>query len=722
MFRKNKEDRPRSFGWKIKWLLIGLVLLAALGMLGYGGILLGGKMVVDEEEFILSAATTIETADGEVIQEVYQENRDPIPLEEIPSHVQQAFLSVEDKRFYHHAGIDLKSVTRAVYKNILAMGKAEGGSTITQQLAKNLFLYNDKTWSRKAKEAMAAIYMERQLTKDEILKLYLNEIYFGEGVYGIEKAANYFFSKPAEELTISEGALLAGMAKAPNGYSPITYPEKALDRRNTVLLTMEDAGVLTAEERIQEQEKSLGLDISEREASPWVDSYVDLVMREAADKYQLSINKLKQGGYRIVVNMDEYAQKAAYEAFQDDSYFPGSTEGVEGAFTMMEQDTGRVTAAIGGRDYQLGDLNRTAVTRQPGSVMKPLAVYGPALMQTEKYTPYTLVLDQQMESYTVSNVDGQYSGAVPIYHALKQSKNTSAVWLLDQIGIDYAKGYLEKMNINLDDDSGLAIALGGLSEGLTPQTVMESYAVFPRGGEFIDSYTIEEIYDRNGELIHQADPKTEEVFSTQVSWDMTEMLRATVESGTATAGEYPKQLAGKTGSTQHPFVEGETNDAWFAGFTPDYTVAVWMGYDKVDENHYLTEGSSYPTALAKKILTDINKQEPLTESFTKPEAAEPLPEPVELPQVTELQGSVSFGGYSLFQGKLTWNGSEDQRVVYRIYREKEGIDERVGEVEGDTEFEIDGMDVLRSHRYYVVPYDPLTKLEGERSRSISFRD
>ncbi|MFC3040670.1 transglycosylase domain-containing protein [Virgibacillus xinjiangensis] len=724
MFKKDKKEdaRPRSIVWKVKWSLIALVLLIVVGLLGYGGVLLGGKMVVGDADLVLDAATTIETADGKVIQEIYQENRDPVTLNEIPSHVQQAFLAVEDRRFYEHAGIDLKSLIRAVYKNILAMGKVEGGSTITQQLAKNLFLYNDKTWSRKAKEAMAAIYLEQQLAKDEILELYMNEIYFGEGIYGIEKAAAFYFSKSAEELTITEGALLAGMAKAPNGYSPITYPEKALNRRNTVLLTMEDAGIISEEQLAEEQEKDLGMDVSERQASPWVDSYVDLVMREAAGRYELPINELKRGGYRLVVNLDEEAQRIAYENFQEGAYFPGNTEGEEGAFIMMEQETGRVTAAIGGRDYQLGDLNRTAVTRQPGSVMKPTAVYGPALMQKEKYTPYTLVLDQPMEGYTVSNVDDQYSGAVSIFEAIKQSKNTSAVWLLDQIGIDYAKGYLEKMDIRLEDDNGLAIALGGLSEGLTPQTVMESYAVFARGGEFIDSYTIEEIYDRHGELVHEAAPETAEVFSTQVAWNMTEMLIETVESGTASAGEYTKELAGKTGSTQHPFVPGETNDAWFAGYTPDYTVALWMGYDKVDEEHYLTEGSSYPTKLAKKILTEIDQQKPFAESFEKPVSAEPLPEPIKLPQITGLQGSVSFGGYSLMEGKLTWTGSADERVHYRVYREKEGIDERVGEVEGKTEFYVDGMDVLRAYRYYVVPYNPLTKLEGERSETISFRN
>ncbi|GAB3060453.1 transglycosylase domain-containing protein [Virgibacillus ainsalahensis] len=719
MFKKYQQDEvnPRSFAYRIKLtaIVIGMILL--LGILGYAAILFGGKLVVNEADLILDATTTIETTDGEIIGELYNENRNPVPLEEVPKHVHNAFIAIEDRRFYEHKGIDLKSVVRAVYRNILAMGKVEGGSTITQQLAKNLFLYNDKTWTRKAKEAMAAVYLETRLAKEEILELYINEIYFGDGIYGIEKASNYFFSKNVSDLTVAEGAMLAGLAKAPNGYSPINHPEKALDRRNTVLRSMESTGVISTEERVQEEGKTLGLNIEERETNPWVDSYIDLVMKEAAQEHQLSINELKRGGYRIVVNMDEDAQKIAYQQFQNEAYFPGSTAGAEGAFVMMEQDTGKTIAAIGGRDYQLGDLNRVTVTRQPGSIMKPIAVYGPAMMQSEKYSPYAVIPDQQMDEYTVSNVDGQFAGAVTMFDAIKNSKNTSAVWMLDQIGVDYSKDYLEKMSIDIEDD-GLEIALGGLTEGIAPLDLMESYGTFDRGGAFIDSYTIDQIFDQDSELIYQSSPQVEEVFSSQVAWNMTEMLQATVESGTAASGEYPKALAGKTGSTQHPLAEGEVKDAWFVGYTPNYTMATWMGYDVSDEDHYLKEGSAYPTSLTKAILTEMDKTEPLPEQFTKPDGVEKLPEPIKLPQITSLEGSLTFGGISLVKGKLSWQGTDDNRIVYRVYREKEGIDERVGEVEGETEFEIGTTDLFQSHRYYVVPYDPLTKLEGEKSNTV----
>src|SRR5699024_9118620 len=277
----------------------------------------------------------------------------------------------------------------------------------------------------------AAIYMEQVLSKDEILELYLNENYFGQGIYGIETAANYFYSKNANDLTIAEGAMLAGLAKAPNGYSPIDHPEKALERRNIVLSSMENAGYISNEVKQKEQAKTLGLELAEKEPRPWVDSYVDLVVKEAQEKQQISIDQLRTEGFRIVVGIDPDIQKIAYNKFQNEDYFPGNTTGTEGAFVMMDNDTGKIISAIGGRNYQLGDLNRATVKRQPGSTFKPLSVYGPALMLTDKYNPYTVLPDdpEVNESYLVANVDGNYAQTASLYDSIIQSKNVPAVWL-----------------------------------------------------------------------------------------------------------------------------------------------------------------------------------------------------------------------------------------------------------------------------------------------------
>lgn len=719
MRKKVKEDKKRfTFHKKVKLFLWVVVALLLLGLVGFGTIIYGGKLVVNEEDLILDATTTIETSNGEVIDTLYNENRSLVSIEQVPAHLIDAFIAIEDRRFYDHEGVDIKSVMRAVYKDIIAMSKVEGASTITQQLAKNLFLYNDKTWTRKIKEAMAAIYLERNLSKDEILELYMNEVYFGHGLYGVETASNYFFSKTIEDITIAEAAMLAGLVKAPNGYSPINHPDKALERRNIVLQSMEDAGYIQAETKMSEQGKTLGLQVQKKEATPWTDSYIDLVMKEAAGVHQLSVDTLKNGGYRIIVNMDSTIQKIAYEQYQKDEFFPGNTAGVEGAFVMLEEGTGKIVSAIGGRDYRLGNLNRVTVQRQPGSVFKPVAVYGPAMMQEETYTPFTLLPDQQTTEYDVSNADGVYANTVTMYEALIQSKNTSAVWLLDQIGIDYSKSYLEKLGMPVEDE-GTAIALGGLKHGVTPLQMAQSFQAFAADGKIMKSATIDQIIDRDGDVIFESEVEFKQVFSPQVAWNMTEMLVDTVEIGTATPGDYPKALAGKTGSTQHPYVEGETKDAWFVGYTPEYIMASWMGYDKSDENHYLTAGSAYPTKLTKSILTAIDQQSggSLSEEFTKPENVEALPEPIILPEITNLTAEYQFGGFSLLQGKLIWEGSDDDRVVYRIYQDNEGIDKRIGEVTGETEYYINNT-IFRNNKYYVVAYDPLSKLEGGRSETV----
>ncbi|SFA81708.1 penicillin-binding protein 2A [Lentibacillus halodurans] len=703
---------------KLKWLLLSLVFVLVSGIIGYVVILFGGGLIVDEENLVLDATTTVETSDGTVIGKLYKENRMPITLDKIPGHVQEAFISIEDRRFYEHAGVDFISVVRAVYRDIVAMAKVEGASTITQQLAKNLFLTNDKTWLRKTKEVMAAIHLERHLSKNEILELYLNEIYFGQGVYGVEAAARKFFNKSAADLTISEGALLAGMAKAPNGYSPVNHPEKAEKRRNVVLQAMDDTGSITTETRTQAQEKKLGLDVQEYEPKPWAASYIDLVLKEAEDKYQLSSDELRRGGYRIVANINQNIQQIAYEKFQNEDYFPGNTEGAEGAYVMLEQDTGEIAAAVGGRDYQLGDLNRVTVNRQPGSAIKPIAVYGPAMMQ-ETYQPYTLIPDRKMEidGYTATNYDDQYTGSISIYDAIVESKNVPSVWLLNEIGIPYAKDYLNKLGLRIQDE-GLAIALGGLSEGVTPLQMAQSYRPFANGGETIDAIAIDQILDRKDEVVYEGETDTAEVFSPQVAWNMTSILSNVVTSGTGSAGEYTKALAGKTGTTQHPYVDDAVKDAWFVGFTPDYISAAWMGYDTSDENHYLTAGSEMPTRLTKDILSEFDEQETLAASFEKPENVTALPEPIELPEDITLHGDYSFGGFSLFNGKLEWTKAGDDRIVYHIYREEEGIDERIGEVEGDNKYTIDRISFFGSSRYYVVPYDPLTNTEGQKSNTV----
>ncbi|WP_182200131.1 transglycosylase domain-containing protein [Paraliobacillus salinarum] len=705
------------FPW-MKWGGIVLSAILLLGIIGFTFIIYGGGLIVNEENLILPATTKVETKDGELVGKIYKENRELVTIDQVPEHVKNAFVAIEDVRFYDHAGVDFKSVVRAVYRDIVAMEKVEGASTITQQLAKNLFLDNDKTWMRKTKEVMASLYLERHFSKDKLLEMYMNEVYFAHGVYGIGAASSYYFDKPVEDLTIEEGALLAGLVKGPNNYSPYIDIEQAKARRNTVLSQMEKADMLETEEMLSLQGKTVNVVKQTDSDQPWLDDYLDAVIKEAAATYQLTTEELKRGGYHITVYMNDVAQKIAYQELKKDTYFEGAKSNAEASFVMMNQSSGQLEAVIGGRDFKIGEHNRAFVQRQPGSVMKPIAVYGPALMSD--YGSYSLLKDeaQSYGDYQVSNADGEYAGDISMYEAVEQSKNAAAVWLLDQIGIDYSKTYLEKMNIHIPDN-GLAIALGGLENGLTPIQIAEAYRTFVHNGEWVQAHAIAEIRDRNGEVIGKSSPETAEVFSEQAAWSMLRMLENVVENGTASKGDYQKALAGKTGTTQHPQAAGKVKDAWFAGITPEYTTALWMGYDQSDASHYLTQGSSAATTATKEILQRIDQQQTLKSAFEMPTGVDDVEQPISLPTINDVTASYKLGGWSIVQGELTWTPSEDDRVIYHVYQVTDNGSKRIGEVQGKGKFTLTDVSLFRSSSYYVIPYNHLTKQQGEKSNQIT---
>lgn len=250
-------------------------------------------------------------------------------------------------------------------------------------------------------------------------------------------------------------------------------------------------------------------------------------------------------------------------------------------------------------------------------------------------------------------------------------------------------------------DKGLAIALGGLSTGYSPIQMTEAYGAFPEGGAVRDSYTIRKVLDRNDEVIHEHKPSVTKVFDAQTSWYMTEMLQATVEEGTAGAGNYPKALAGKTGTNGK-------KDVWFTGYTPQYAGALWMGYDESGGNQVLNGSSVYPTRLMKEILSRIDQQQPLQETFDKPDGVESLPDPIELPVIDDARADAGFGGIASFRHTITWSVPEDDRIIYRIFKMENGEDVKVGEVTGKGEYKINGFRLFQQESYYIVPYDPLT--------------
>lgn len=693
-----------------------------LGFIGYLGILFAGNYVINPEDLVMDSATKIVDTNGNLVTKLYIQDRNPVPIQDIPEPVQDAIISVEDSRFYEHHGLDFRGIFRAVVTDILSGSKVQGGSTITQQLAKRVFLSSDKTWLRKTKEAIIAINLERRYSKKQILDMYLNQVYFGGGAYGISTAAKLYFNKDVQDLTVPEAALLAAIPNAPSIYSPIEHPKNALARRNLVLSLMAKQGYISPQQAVQYKQETLGLDLHKMKKHRAYWTYIDMVLREAKNKYHLSNEAVLKGGYTIVVPMNIKAQKDSYQLFQDKSYFPGSDKNdpPQGALVLIDSKTGGVLAVQGGRNYVRKGINRVLVKQQPGSTFKPLVVYGPAL-QTGKYTPYSLLKDEKkvypaFGNYKPTNYSGHYRGKMTMYDALRVSANAPAVWLLNKIGIDKGKKYLNELGIHIPD-KGLAMALGGLKYGVTPLQMAAAYRAFDAGGKVVKPYFISKIYDRDGQLVAQEHQKEKQVFSPQTAWYMTKMLEAVVQNGTGARGDVDTALAGKTGTTSFPPLPGIDADSWFVGYTPKAVGAVWMGYDSTSKAHHLTGGSSYPTLLFKDLINRLPKEANL--SFKKPKHVHDLQSPIRLAPITGVEAHLTLGSYGLPSVKLTWKPEEDKRVVYHIYAVRNGKKTKIGTVKGKASFIDQSVNPFSIPEYVIVPYNPQTDEDGKSSKEVT---
>ncbi|WP_088035826.1 transglycosylase domain-containing protein [Evansella clarkii] len=705
---------------KLKFIVTFFLLLAAGALTVIFGIVLFGNYAIDNKELVMDAATSIEDTEGNVITSLYLENRELVALDDIPEHVQHAFLAVEDHRFFDHKGVDLRSVGRAAYRVVTSGAKVEGGSTITQQLAKNVFLSSEKTWWRKIQEVLIAVNLEVRYDKEEILEMYLNRIYFGHGAHGVQAASKLYFDKHVSELTADEGALLAALPKGPNNYSPLQHPERSKERRDLVLGLMERHGYLSAEETVRLQGRTIPTEGARMTENPAYLSYVDLVLEEAEERYNLTQEEVLKGGYRIVVEMDPEIQQAAYNAFQEEGNFPAAEGEIkpDGGFVLINNETGGVLAAQGGREYVRQGFNRVTAKRQPGSVFKPLAVYAPAL-ETGEYEPYSLLKDEKLSygDYSPGNVDGNYRGELSMYDAVKDSANAPAVWLLNEIGLETAKDSLEKQNIVFEEE-GLGIALGGLDGGVSPLDIAAAYTTFANNGIYKEPYFIKEIADRNGEIYASHEETEHEVFSPQTAWYMTRMLEAVVTEGTGQAGSYEGPLAGKTGTTQFEGISGASRDVWFAGYTPEVAGALWMGQDRTDENNYLTERSSVPTRVFKSVLTaGLAGNESLSTAFEPPEEVSDLSDPIRFVEINDLTAEVSLGWRGA-RVELNWSGSDDERLQYNVYEVTSSGNNKIAEVTGETSYTVQSANVFSPGSYVVVPYNPQIDREGDASNTV----
>ena len=548
----------------------------------------------------LSQTTIIYDKDGDVATEVDTNRAKGVDVKKIPDYVSHAVIAIEDRRFMEHNGFDIIGMSRAFLKNLFSGAITGGGSTITQQLTKNALLSPEQTYKRKIEELFLAVEIEKHYTKNEILNMYLNQVYFGSGAWGIDQAALEYFNKDINNITLSEAALLAGLLQAPSALDPHKHYERAIERRNVVLASMKELDMITEEEyNMAKKEKVRIKDGGGNGIKRKYPYYVDAVLDEAINQYGLSQEEIMTRDYRIYTEMDQNIQASLEKVFEQDRIFPNGKDGklVQSGSVLLDPKTGGIRGLVGGRgEYVFRGFNRaTHIKAQPGSTLKPLAVYTPAL--EEGYKTTSILKDEEMVfgDYAPQNFSRTFQGEVPMYEAVAQSLNMPTVWLLNEIGLDKGIASLEKFGIPLEkEDHYLGIALGGMSKGISPVQLAEAYSVFANEGKREDGHLITKILGPTGNIVAEHKNKTTKVTSKKVANEITSLLLGVVESGTGRGTQIPGMpIAGKTGSTQLPYkdVDG-TKDQWFVGYTPNLVGAVWLGYDQTSRQHYLSSSSS----------------------------------------------------------------------------------------------------------------------------------
>jgi penicillin-binding protein 2A len=563
--------------------------------------------------------TIIYDRKGRVASEISASKKEAVDIRSVPTHLVQAVVAMEDQRFYHHSGIDYVGTLRALIHNLSAGETVQGGSTITQQLAKNVFLTHDRTYKRKFKEMLLAKKIEREYSKNEIMEMYLNNIYFGEGAWGIKRAAEIYFGKDVNRLTLGESALLAGMIKAPSVLNPFKDFQKTMKRRDLVLDRMVELGFITEKEKkaavgqeIVLQGKRLDNDARR------FPHYVDYILEEAVSRYGLTANEVLNGGLQIHTELDPKMQQAVESVYKNDDLFPagGKDQIVQSGAVLIDPSTGGIRALVGGRGkHTFRGFNRASqLKRQPGSTMKPLAVYTPALESGYDLDSRLLDKPTNFGDYRPKNHDGRYRGEVTMYEAVVDSLNVPAVWLLDQIGVDRGMETVRRFGIPLDEkERQLGLALGGLNGGTSPLHMAQAYSAFANRGVMVEAHAIRRIEKPDGDLVAQWYKKSVRVTSEEVAQKITYMLKGVVDEGTGTAARIPgRPTAGKTGTTQLPGGGDGAKDNWFVGYTPQLVGAVWLGYDKTDGNHYLTTTSGQTAArIFREMMAASLKGEPV---------------------------------------------------------------------------------------------------------------
>ena len=628
--KRKKQNKAKTAMGRV--LVAVLVVVLILGSIIAGAVVgfVDNSMDLIANEYNLDFTSIIYYVDNETNQakeldRVHrQENRVWVDIENVSPNLPNAFIAIEDERFREHGGVDIKRTVGAFIQ--WAMGKdSYGGSTITQQLVKNITGDKDRSPTRKIQEIIRAMNLEKKMSKDQIIEMYMNTIYFGEGCHGIQTAANHYFSKSAADLSLEECASLAGIVKAPSTYNPVKNPENNKNRRDVILNKMEELGMISEEERDSAKAKEVSVRdgatdknaaLSADVKSYFVDAVVEDVIYDLMEKENLTeseaTNRLYTGGFKIYSTYDPKVQNAIDKVYESTSNFPNSS--VQSAMMVIDPYTGHIKGMAGGvgKKNVARGLNRaTQSERQPGSAFKPVAVYAPAI-EYNVVTPATLVNDAPLTigDWSPKNSGGGYMGMMTVRRAIEKSRNIPAVKVLRELTPEKSYDFLtqklgfttlidnETRNGKQVSDKTLSSALGGLTDGVTVEEMTAAYATFVNSGMYNKPVTYTKVIDSAGRVILENKVQNQRAMSEETAYLMTNMLSGVTTRGTGTGASVSGVFTGgKTGTTN------SNKDRWFVGFTPNYVAGVWMGYDIPKS----MSGSNFCTSVFRKVMTEVHK-------------------------------------------------------------------------------------------------------------------
>ena len=601
--KKSRIPEPVRKFWrryqltKIVLILIGIMVLTVGGYLFF----LAKTANVGDLQEALKATTIIYDKDGAEAGTLSGQKGTYVELDAISDNLENAVIATEDRSFYKNSGINYQRTILAV----LTLGRSGGGSTITQQLAKNAFVTQEQTISRKAREFFLALEINKKYSKQGILTMYLNNAYFGNGVWGVEDASQKYFGISASDLTIEQSAVLAGMLKGPEIYNPYYSLENAINRRDTVLQNMVNAGYIdqaTADVGFQvDLASQLADTYTGKQDNYSYPSYFDAVIAEAIDRYGLKESDIINNGYRIYTEMDQNSQASMQVIFNDKTMFPTSSydgTSAQAASVALDPTTGGVRALVGrvnsSEDAVFRTFNfATQAKRSPGSTIKPLVAYAPAVAAG---WAIDAPLDNHTETYwdyTLHNDDYSTSDTIPMYQALALSYNLPVAYIVNTLGIDKAFEFGQKFGLDMENVEKVLGASIGSGVETNPLQMAQAYSAFANDGVMKDAHLITRIETAGGKVLAQHRETSTKVIDRSVADKMTSMMLGTYTNGTGVSADATNYyLAGKTGTTETSFDVNLVNDQWYIAYTPDLVISQWVGFEQTDENHYI-DSSSY---------------------------------------------------------------------------------------------------------------------------------